>query len=314
MLPGNDPDRHPLPAALSDCRLCPRNCGVNRSHGLLGYCGIDDRIPIASICLHRGEEPVISGEKGICNVFFSHCNLQCRYCQNHQISRNSSRPDYWSLERTVRRIEHVSESGIDMLGFVSPSHVLPQMRAIILALHDRGHHPTIVYNSGGYDNPESLRALQGLVDVYLPDFKYMDPCLADRASDAADYPQAAQAALREMYRQVGGPDLIVDETGLARRGMIVRHLVLPGYPRNSTACLDWIAETLSPDIHVSLMSQYHPGEHTAGCPPFDRPVSAEEYDQVCLHLGELGFENGWIQELDSSHHYQPDFERDHPFE
>ena len=303
-----------LTPELKDCRLCPRLCAVDRSREQLGYCRIGDGYPIASICVHKGEEPVISGEKGICNVFFSHCNLQCRFCQNHQISDNRLSPGYWTLEQTVARIERVLDQGIDMLGFVSASHVLPQMVQIIETLHRRGRHPTIVYNSGGYDKPESLRTIEKLIDVYLPDFKYMDADLARVASDAGDYPAAAQKALTEMYRQMGGPKLLLDDSGLARRGLIVRHLVLPGHPQNSMACLDWIAAVLSPRIHLSIMAQYHPNEAVADFPPFNRTLRKEEYDLVCLHLADLGFENGWIQDLDSSIHYRPDFDRHHPFE
>lgn len=299
---------------LSDCRLCPRQCGVDRKAGQTGYCGVDDRIPIASICTHRGEEPVLSGANGICNVFFSHCNLQCRFCQNHQISGNNRPLEYWSLERTVQQIEQILEQDVHSLGFVSPSHVIPQMVRIIEALHRRGRFPTVVYNSGGYDSAATLKELEGLVDVYLPDLKYMDPRLAAEASDASDYPEWAQSALLEMFRQVNGPQLVLDDSGLARRGMIVRHLVLPGFPDNSIACLEWIAEKLSPDIHISLMSQYHPTKAVVDCPPFHRPVSEKEYERVCLRLEELGFENGWVQELESSGHYQPDFDRSHPFE
>lgn len=303
-----------LQLALKACRLCPRECGVDRSQGPGGFCGIDGRIPIASICRHRGEEPVISGESGICNVFFSHCSLQCRFCQNTQISDNRSPVEYMSLDAAVRRIEHILEQGIDMLGFVSPSHVVPQMVQIISELNRRGSRPTIVYNSGGYDRVETLRELDGIVDIYLPDLKYMDQNLAREASDAADYPVHAREALLEMLRQMKGPALEIDDQGLARHGLIVRHLVLPGHPENSIACLDWMARHLTPEIHVSLMSQYHPTSAVADLPPFHRRVSEAEYQRVCLHLGELGFENGWIQELESATHYRPDFDREHPFE
>jgi putative pyruvate formate lyase activating enzyme len=185
---------------------------------------------------------------------------------------------------------------------------------IIEELQRRGNRPTIVYNSGGYDCVQTLRELDGIVDVYLPDFKYMEAPLAALASGAPNYPGYAQAAMLEMLRQMKDPGLEIDKKGLARHGLIVRHLVLPGHPENSLACLDWMAEHLSPEIHISLMSQYHPTAAVSDLPPFNRRVSEAEYDQVCLHLGELGFENGWIQELESSDHYRPDFDRDHPFE
>ncbi len=222
------------PALLKSCTLCPRQCGVDRSAGAKGYCRIDDGFAIASITLHRGEEPVLSGGRGICNVFFSHCNLRCRYCQNVQISRNETRVKYgdWSLAQVVDRITAILESGVERLGFVSPSHMLPQMVTIIEALHRRGYHPVVVYNSNGYDRVEILRDLEQLVDVYLPDCKYSDAHLSAQWSGAGDYPSVAAAALKEMYRQKGHI-LHLDDDGLAVRGMIVRHLVLPGAVANS---------------------------------------------------------------------------------
>ncbi len=299
--------------SLGQCRLCPRDCGVDRSSGCLGYCRVDARIPIASICRHGGEEPVISGNRGICNVFFSHCTMQCRYCQNHQISCNRNEPDYWSIERVVERIEFFLDQEIDMLGFVSPSHVVPQTIRIVEALAERGRHPTIVYNSGGYDKAETLRALEGSVDVYLPDLKYMDAVLAGMASDACDYPSAAKASLGEMYRQMEGPRLHVDDKGLARRGLIVRHLVLPGHARNTFDCLDWITRNLSNEVHISLMSQYYPTPLVDNLPPFNRTIGEEEYESACCHLHELGFENGWVQDIASSAGYRPDFGQEDPF-
>lgn len=301
-------------APLASCTLCPRQCGVDRGAGATGYCRIDDGFGIASITLHRGEEPVLSGTGGICNVFFGHCNLRCLYCQNVQISRNETvvKQGDWPLARVVGQIAALLATGVDRLGFVSPSHMVPQMVTIIKALHQRGHHPVVVYNSNGYDRVETLRALEEWVDIYLPDYKYSDPRLAGQWSGAADYPEVAAAALREMYRQKGNV-LHLDDEGLARRGMIVRHLVLPGAVDNSLGALRFLAEKLSNRLTLSLMSQYQPIAEVAGLEPLGRTLLPGEYACVVAEMDRLGFENGWVQEFASAEIYNPDFTRDSPF-
>jgi len=269
---------------------------------------------IAAITLHRGEEPAISGLQGICNVFFSHCNLQCRFCQNHQISGNNrpSSSAFHSSAQAVDAIAAILETGNHRLGFVSPSHMVPQMVAIITELRRRGFRPVVVYNSNGYDRVQTLQTLEDWVDVYLPDCKYSDPQLAHTLSGAADYPEVAAAALAEMYRQKGNI-LHLDDHGLAERGLIVRHLVLPGAVTNSLNVLRFLARDLSPRLTLSLMAQYQPTAAMAGCPPFDRPISPAEYDQVAAELDRLGFSNGWMQDITSAGYYNPDFSRPAPF-
>ncbi len=300
---------------LERCDCCPRLCGVDRTRGALGWCRTGDGIPIGSVCLHRGEEPAIGGRHGICNVFFTHCNLQCVYCQNFQISRNRGTVDEapLDLDAAVDRIVAILAAGVDRLGFVSPSHAVAQMRAIIAGVHARGLRPTIVYNSGGYDRVETLASLADLVDVYLPDLKYMDGALAGRLSGAPDYPDVAALALREMHRQKGSY-LFRDDDEAATGGLVVRHLVLPGQVENSKRCLRFIAQELSPSVHVSLLSQYHPTAAVAGDPDLGRCLLPAEYDEVVAELHRLGLRHGWVQELDSPGHYRPDFARDHPFE
>lgn len=302
------------PDLLRTCDLCPRRCRIDRAAGPLGFCRTGIGYGIASITLHRGEEPVLSGAVGLCNVFFGHCNLRCRYCQNVQISRNHTpiRGGDWSLDEVVERIVAILAGGVNRLGFVSPSHMTVQMVAIIQALHRRGFYPVVVYNSNGYDRVSTLRALEPWVDVYLPDYKYSDPVLADAWSAVADYPEVAAAALREMYRQKGNL-LHLDDDGLAGRGMIVRHLVLPGAVDNSLGVLRFLARELSPRITLSLMSQYQPIAEVAGVKPLDRNLLPEEYDQVVAEMERLGFEQGWIQEYTSAACYNPDFDRDKPF-
>lgn len=301
-------------AALAHCDLCPRQCGVDRLVGPTGFCRVDGSLGIAAITRHRGEEPVLCGAHGICNVFFGHCNLRCRFCQNVQISRNHIpvKGAAWSLEQVVDQIITILATGINHLGFVSPSHMVVQMVAIIEALHRRGWHPIVVYNSNGYDRVATLRALEGSVDVYLPDYKYSDSALAGNYSAAVDYPEVAAAALAEMYRQKGNL-LHLDDDGLAERGMIVRHLVLPGAVANSLGVLRLLAEELSPRLSLSLMSQYQPTVSVANDPLLGRTLFAAEYDQVVAEMERLGFTNGWVQDFASAAHYNPDFTEDSPF-
>ncbi|HBT97073.1 MAG TPA: radical SAM protein [Desulfobulbaceae bacterium] len=299
--------------SLTTCRLCPRDCGVNRHESASGFCRADDSLAIASITIHHGEEPVLGGDNGVCNVFFRHCNLACRYCQNYQISRNDSAlGPAMSLGEVTVKITAILARGVGALGFVSPSHMLPQMLAIIESVRSQGYNPVIIYNSNGYDRVPSLRQLEDAVDIYLPDCKYMDGELAWRWSLAADYPQVARAALKEMYRQKGNV-LHIGANGLARRGLIVRHLVLPGALENTERVLEFLATDLSPKLHLSLMSQYHPTSAVAAEPLLRRGILSEEYQQARAAMRRLGFTNGWAQDCASADFYRPDFNRDQPF-
>ncbi|MBR3784585.1 MAG: hypothetical protein IKJ78_09020 [Bacteroidales bacterium] len=218
-------------------------------------------------------------------------------------------------ERICRLFSSLDSPGTTpMLGLVTAAHYADRMAALVEELHRRGCTPTVVYNSGGYESVETLRSLEGLVDVYLPDLKYMDGALAARYSHAADYPEVAAAALKEMKRQVGG-GLMADDGGRAYRGMIVRHLVLPGATDNSLKCLEWLADHFNPfTLHLSLMAQYFPPRQ--GLPaPLDRTLTAEEYATVTDRAAALGFTEGWVQELEARDNYRPDFDRkDNPFE
>lgn len=300
---------------LRACNICPRKCNANRFSGKKGYCKAGTEFSISSICIHRGEEPVISGSNGICNVFFTNCNLQCVYCQNWQISSNRQdhSRNHMALEEVLRQITGILDSGINIVGFVSPGHFIPQMKIIVNALSELGYHPTIVYNSNGYDDVEQLKRLEGMVDVYLPDFKYMDEALARRYSDAPDYPVIALKAHKEMLRQTGS-GLIVDNEGYAMRGMLIRHLVLPGHTGNSLQIMEVIAEELSPNIHVALMSQYYPCHLANEFEPLKNHVDPKEYKKVVKRMEELGITRGFIQGIESADHYRPDFEDEQPFE
>jgi putative pyruvate formate lyase activating enzyme len=294
--------------------LCPRTCKVNRIEGGTGYCKSDAGYRAASICIHRGEEPVISGKFGICNIFFPHCNLQCVYCQNYQISRNESLcpMEASSLEEIMGKVTRLLELGCESVGFVSPTHYVPHVHAIIDSLHEENFHPVMVYNTNGYDRVEMLKALEGKIDVYLPDFKYMDPDIAGYYSGAEDYPEAAKRSVKEMYRQMGS-SVVISDTGTALRGLIIRHLVLPGMVEESIKILRWIAEELSSSVHISLMAQYYPPVGI-GCPTeLQRRIKPDEYASVVQEMESLGFCNGWLQDLDSPGQYLPDFGRDQPF-
>ena len=302
-------------AFLSNCTLCPRECGVNRFRDNDGYCGTGAGLNIASVCIHKGEEPPISGKYGICNIFFYGCNLRCIYCQNHEISqpRRIIRSQYDDLNSLLDRVEDVLSSGVKALGFVSPSHLVPQVKQIINGVHGRGLHPVIVYNTNGYDKVETLMELDGLVDVWLPDFKYASASLSKEFSDAADYPEVALKALKEMYFQKGSR-LLINEEGIAESGILIRHLVLPGYADNSREILRIIAEELSTGVNISLMSQYHPVYRAERHPVINRSLYAEEYQGVVEEMERLGFRNGWLQDRESNENYLPDFSREHPFE
>jgi putative pyruvate formate lyase activating enzyme len=286
---------------------------MDRLHGKIGVCGSDAGFNISSICIHQGEEPVISGTNGICNVFFSRCNLSCIYCQNYQISCNRGEVNEtrMQLHEVVDSIIKKLEQGCHAVGFVSPSHYIPHVKAIIESLRLTGHNPVYIYNTNGYDKVEEIRGLESYIDIYLPDYKYSDNNLARKFSKVADYQQTAFAALKEMYRQKGST-LRMNENGFAENGLIIRHLVLPGNIENSIKVLQDIA-AISTSIAVSLMAQYWPTPVMLTHPTLGRTLLPEEYEMVKTELENLGFYKGWVQELESSDNYLPDFEMDKPF-
>jgi putative pyruvate formate lyase activating enzyme len=218
-----------------------------------------------------------------------------------------------NLTEVLDRIEEILSSGITSVGFVSPSHVVPQVKAIIEGLKSRGLKPTTVYNTNSYDKLETIRSLSGIIDVYLPDLKYASKELSSCYSDASDYPVVALKAIREMYYQKGST-LITNESGTAGNGMLIRHLVLPGHVDESKSILRIIAEELSPGVHLSLMSQYHPTEEVSNHPVLSRSLYWEEYNSVVEEMQVLGFRNGWVQDMDSSQTYRPDFSKENPFD
>jgi putative pyruvate formate lyase activating enzyme len=276
---------------------------------------MDSGLNVASVCLHRGEEPVIGGRDGICNVFFAGCNLRCVFCQNHEISQPGRGMGLFENDPAVviMRISEILSTGVNSVGFVSPSHMIPQMKQIISLMHKAGFKPVIVFNTNSYDKVETIQSLDGVVDVYLPDFKYMTPGLSRKFSGISNYPEIALKAIKEMYYQMGST-LTKDQNGKAERGMLIRHLVLPGYGDESKKVLDTIAEELSTGVNISLMSQYHTMHRAANYPDLNRSLYKPEYDDVVNHMHELGFRNGWVQDMESNLNYLPDFSKEDPFE
>jgi putative pyruvate formate lyase activating enzyme len=302
----------PLTDQLTRCECCPRKCRVNRLTGQVGYCRVRGSIPIAHVGLHFGEEPPISGVRGSGAIFFVGCNLRCVFCQNYQISQEfrQSNSRILTTDELASEMLHLQDEGAHNINFVSPSHMLFRMGDAIRVARGKGLVVPVVYNSNGYDSVEALRQIRGLVDIYLPDLKYMDNGLARQLSAADNYAEIASAALREVLDQVG--HLEMDEEGIALRGLLVRHLVLPNSVENSLRCLDFLAN-LSSYTYVSIMSQYSPQYKARDYPGINRSLTETEYAQVIDYAIDLGLENAFVQELESQEHYLPDFAQESPF-
>lgn len=279
---------------MEGCYLCPRNCGVRRAEGQAGYCGVADAgILGARAALHLWEEPCISGESGSGTVFFSGCPLRCVYCQNYQIARaNVGRAI--TVERLAEIFLELAEQGAANINLVTPTHYTPEIIQAVRLARAQGLQLPIVYNCGGYEKVETLRQLQGIVDVYLTDFKYSQAEPAARYSGAPDYPQVAAAALEEMVRQTGAP--VFDQNGLLCRGVIVRHLLLPGWLENAKGVVRQVFERYGNQVYLSLMSQYTPLPQIKPWPELDRTVPQEEYEELLDYAIGLGVENAFIQE------------------
>lgn len=261
---------------LASCQLCPRDCKVNRLAGETGFCKTGTRAVVASYEPHFGEETPLSGVAGSGTIFFSHCNLGCVFCQNYEISHGEAGVKVDSSQLAAMMVS-LQKQGCHNINFVTPSHVIPQILAALVLACERGLTIPLVYNSSGYDSVKSLLLLAGVVDIYMPDFKFSDCQSAKRFCKAADYPDVAKQAIREMFRQVG--DLELDSQGLALRGLLVRHLVMPGGLNEAEEIFDFLAG-LSPDIYLNVMEQYHPCFHAAEYPPLDKPLAPGEFEQA----------------------------------
>ena len=290
------------------CNICPRYCGVDRDSGKMGFCRAPSEFLVAKIMLHKWEEPCISGERGAGTVFFSGCNLRCVFCQNCEISRGD-KGEIMTDSQLEDAIFSLVESGAECIEFVTPTHYTQKIAELLKRIKPRLSIP-VVWNSGGYESVESLRMLDGLVDIYLPDFKYFDGEIAKSYSSAPDYLPVVTAALGEMLRQTGKPSF--DERKMMKKGVVVRHLVLPSHRNDSIAVLEHLAKIFGSDAFLlSLMSQYTPDFYVAsGCAEhknLTRRLTKFEYDSVMKKADELGFE-GYFQGIDSaSKKYTPDF-------
>jgi putative pyruvate formate lyase activating enzyme len=265
-------------AALRDeggCHLCPGKCRAERADDQKGNCGIGKVAVLSSVAPHFGEEPCLVGQGGSGTLFFSGCNLNCIFCQNHEISKQ---PDAWrevGAHELASFMLSLQARGAENINLVTPSHIIPDILAALVLAMEAGLSLPIVYNSSGYDLPEALALLDGVIDIYMPDFKFSDPASAAFCTSKPDYPDVARAAIREMHRQVG--DLVLDSRGVAVRGLLVRHLVLPGGHAGTAEVMRFLSEEISADTVVNVMDQYFPAHEAHRHPPFDRRISREEY-------------------------------------
>jgi putative pyruvate formate lyase activating enzyme len=295
---------------LESCHICPRRCGTNRSAGELGFCGAGAEIAVSHYGPHFGEEPPISGENGSGNVFFSPCNLRCVFCQNHQISHKTFGKTV-SPDDLADIFVVLQGRAAHNINLVSPTPYIPQVAVAIRAARKRGVTIPFVYNTNAYELCDGLAVLDGLIDIYLPDFKYWHDSVGKRLSCAPHYPETAKAAIMEMKRQVG--DLRIDR-GLACQGLLIRLLVLPGNLSGTKSVLRWVKEFLGTKTHISLMSQYYPLHQAHLYPMIARGIRKEEYEEVInFAIGE-GFENIFGQEMESAPLFIPDFDETEPFE
>ena len=280
-------------ALLSPCRLCPRECGVDRRKGERGVCRAGATAEVSSHNVHHGEEPPLSGSRGSGTIFLTHCSLRCVFCQNFPITHLGNGEPATAPELAAMMLR-LQGRGAHNVNFVTPTHMMPFIvEALALAVKD-GFKLPLVWNCGGYEGMDGLRLLDGIVDIYMPDMKYNDDAAAKKISNVTDYVAHNRAAIREMHRQVG--DLQVDDEGIATRGLIIRHLVLPGGLAGSRGVLEFIAREISPRTAVSLMSQYFPAHKAFDLPEVARRITEAEYAEAVDALEEFGLEEGWIQE------------------
>lgn len=278
---------------LDSCKLCPRNCGVNRLSGKRGFCGAGEKIRVARAALHYWEEPCISGDIGSGTVFFSYCTLKCVFCQNYNISQCS-----WGKEITTDRLSEIfielQEKGALNINLVTPTHYVPQIIEAIKIAKIKGLNLPIIYNSSGYEKVETIRLLKGYIDVYLPDMKYFETKYSIKYSRAKDYFSYASEAINEMVNQVG--EVKFDDNGIIQRGVIIRHLMLPGLLFDSKKIIDYIYNTYGDKVYISIMNQYTPLEHVKEYPELNKPLNQKHYESLIDYALNLGVKNGFVQE------------------
>lgn len=275
------------------CMICPRNCGAQRE-AVIGLCGAGNKIKVARAAPHFWEEPCLSGENGSGTVFFSGCNLGCIFCQNYDVSHRAFGKEVDGVQ-LMRIFDRLIEKGVHNLNLVTPSHFTPMLAKV---LREYNSPVPVIWNSSGYEKAESLKILEGLVDIYLPDIKYFDSAPALKYSGAADYFEYASEAVLEMHRQVGGVEL--DENGIAQKGLIIRHLVLPGNISQAVKVFEWVSDNLPAETYISVMRQYTPFGKAKEIPPVNRRLSKREYSIVKEKILAMGFENCFFQSSQSA--------------
>ena len=278
---------------LEKCAICPHNCGINRLNNQIGRCKSKDTVKVALYSTHNFEEPCISGKKGSGTVFFSNCNMNCVFCQNYEISQQGKGKEI-SIEELADIFIKQQEKNVENINLVTPTSYVPQIIEAIKIARKNGLKLPIVYNTNGYEKVETLKMLEGYVDIYLPDFKYSDDDLGKRLSKVDNYFEIVTEALKEMYRQTG--KAVFNGEGIMQKGMIIRHLVLPNHILNSRRVLKWINENMH-DVYVSVMAQYFPTYKAKKIDDINRKLTKEEYEQIENYLYRLNLENGYIQEL-----------------
>jgi len=298
-----------LKEILESCTLCPRKCRINRRAGEVGFCRLPDYAVMNRSLAHHGEEPPISGTQGAGTLFMSSCNLRCVYCQNHQISHDNS-GERVDTERLSGIMLALQEKGCHNIEPVTPTPQIPQIMEALLTARRKGLYIPFVFNCGGYENPDVLKIMKGMVDIYLPDFKYGAEDVARAFSGVGDYPQYAIKSIKEMVRQVG--DSLVEDDGIAKRGIIIRHLILPGFIENSLEVLKLIKEHISVSVPLSIMSQYTPVPSMKNHPHLGRRITCEEYEKVINYALDMGFETIFTQDVDDRA-LTPDFKQKEPF-
>lgn len=291
---------------LISCNICPHNCEINRLNGEVGRCKATDKVKVALASIHNFEEPCISGEKGSGTVFFSNCNLRCIFCQNYKISQLGLGKEI-SIEELADIFIDEQNKNVENINLVTPTMYVYQIIKAIKIARSKGLYIPIVYNSNGYENVETIKKLKGYIDIYLPDLKYSNDKISYKYSGIKHYFESATAAIKEMYNQVGNP--VLDENGIMKKGLIIRHLVLPNNLQNSKDILKWINDNIEKKVFVSIMAQYFPTHKSNQFPEINRKLTKEEYEEIEDYLYSLDLDNGYIQELgEHEEEYVPDFE------
>lgn len=291
---------------LTKCKICPHECNINRNEGKIGRCKSKDKVKIALYSTHDFEEPCISGKKGSGTVFFSNCNLNCIFCQNYEISQEGKGKEI-EIEELAEIFLKQQKRKVENINLVTPTSYVPQIIEAIKIAKNKGLNIPIVYNTNGYEKVETLRMLEGYIDIYLPDLKYYYNELAKKYSKIDNYFEIATKTLKEMQRQVGSS--IFDENGIMKKGMIIRHLVLPNNIENSKKVLKWIKENMEDDTYISIMAQYFPTYKAKGNNELNRKLTKTEWEEIEKYIEKLEIKNGYIQELgDHEEEYVPKWE------